>query len=116
MKLYPAGTVITFRISWRQQGRNIYLLIDRIFNGVLVMTDSIKSLLIFIIILAITGAAVGGAYYVAVELPQQKAIEENPPANPTEIDVQCNVCKSNCKYETNYNGCMATCALLFCAG
>lgn len=32
----------------------------------------------------------------------------------TEIDVQCNVCTSNCKYEEDQFACCSTCLLLFC--
>jgi hypothetical protein len=57
------------------------------------MTDALKSLVIMIVILAVFGISVGGAWYYAVELPRQTA--STPPTNTD------NPCMDKCLAENH---------------
>ncbi|MCK9580026.1 MAG: hypothetical protein M0Q92_06195 [Methanoregula sp.] len=68
--------------------------------------------MLFIVCLAIAGSVVAGAYYFAVDLPQQ---QNGPlPENSFDIKSDCNTCKSNCSLANDYYACMSECDLLVC--
>ena len=68
-------------------------------------------LVLFIVCLSIAGSIAAGVHYFAVDLPEQKALSEHPPANPSNSDTQekCNTCLSSCTFvqEEDYYQCLA---------
>lgn len=72
-------------------------------------------LMLFMVCLSIAGACVAGAHYYAIDVPQQKALSENPPANPANTDTaeKCNTCMNNCVYAVaNYYQCLLDCEVI----
>jgi len=56
-------------------------------------------LVLFLVCLSITGSIVAGAHYYAIDLPEQKALSEYPPANAnTDTGEKCNTCRARCLY------------------
>lgn len=74
------------------------------------MADSMKSLVIFVAILAIAGAAIGGACYAVIDLPQQNTALQPPENSPS--NVKCLNCMLKCKYAPNYYECLSDCDLI----
>jgi hypothetical protein len=77
------------------------------------MADNLKSLAVFVAVLAIAGLAAGGAYYLAVDLPQQQALENYPPDNSAvKVSEKCVICRSNCNYAPEKYKCLEECDLI----
>jgi len=69
--------------------------------------------------LSIAGAFVAGAHYYVIDVPQQKALSEHPPANfnpGTENFESCKKCLNDCKNvpegSIDYAKCMAFCRMI----
>jgi hypothetical protein len=61
-------------------------------------------LVLFMVCLSIAGAFVAGAHYYVIDVPQQKALSGNPPANTNRDTVEkCNTCMNGCVYSGKYN-------------
>ncbi len=74
------------------------------------MADYIRNLGVFFVVIAIVGLVLGGAYYLAVELPQQQALENNPPDNiAMSTYSDCAICEQNCAGQEDYLGCIKEC-------
>jgi len=69
-------------------------------------------LVLFMICLSIAGSILAGAHYYAIDLPEQKALSEQTPANAnSNTGEKCNTCRSQCGY-LSYNEvyqCLAIC-------
>ena len=78
------------------------------------MMESEKSplarLVMFMVCLSIAGSFVAGAHYYAIDLPEQKALSELPPANAnSDTGEKCTSCTSLCPYKPNFWQCMEDC-------
>ena len=84
-------------------------------NGIIMSpaASPIFRLVLFMACLALFGSIVGGAQYYLIELPEQEALSENPPAN-WDLQEKCDSCKFNCKYVEGkkYWECLARCELI----
>jgi hypothetical protein len=73
-------------------------------------------LVLFIVCLSIAGSIAAGVHYFVVDLPEQKALSEHPPANTANSDTQekCNTCRFACTYvpQSDYYQCLADCELI----
>ncbi len=67
-------------------------------------------LVLFMVCLAVFGSTVAGAYYYAVDLPQQK--QAPPPDNGLKPFKKYDICESNCKDKPDYYNCMTECNLI----
>jgi len=75
----------------------------------------LSRLVLFMLFMSIAGAFVAGAHYYVIDLPQQKALSEHPPANANSDTLEkCNTCKSYCTYVpfADYYQCLADCELI----
>ena len=76
----------------------------------------LAGLVLFMVCLSIAGAFGAGAHYYAIDLPEQKAVSDQPPANPANSDTgeKCNTCKSHCTYvgPSDFYECLADCELI----
>lgn len=72
-------------------------------------------LVLFMVCLSFAGAFLAGAHYYVIDLPQQKALAENAPAN-WDLMEKCNTCMNKCVYDGNnyfeckYFNCATICA------
>lgn len=76
------------------------------------MADETGKLLIFILVLAVAGALIGGLYYAAAELPLEKTSGDQPPENSVSSTVQCDICRDNCEYADDKYECLSGCDLV----
>ena len=70
-------------------------------------------LVLFICCLAIAGSVVAGLHYYAVDLPAQKNVPA--PENSVSSTSNCEICKHNCRVDTDYYACLAICNDLECS-
>ena len=71
-------------------------------------------LVLFMVCLSIVGAFVAGAHYYVIDVPQQKALSEQTPANAnSDTREKCDSCMNNCVYAvTNYYQCLSDCEVI----
>ena len=77
-------------------------------------TAPITKLVLFMVCLAIAGSALAGAHYYTVDLPTQKNLQA--PENAASSNLNCQICKNNCKIDLNYISCVSICNDLECSG
>jgi len=73
-------------------------------------------LVLLMVFLSIAGSLVAGVHYYGIDLPQQKALSEHPPANPANSNTRekCETCLSHCNYilDENYYQCLLDCEII----
>ena len=74
----------------------------------------LAKLVLFMFCLSVTGSALAGAHYYAVDLPEQKNLQA--PENAASNTLSCNICIHNCKIDANYFACVSICNDLECSG
>ena len=72
-------------------------------------------IVIIIVCLSVAGAFAAGAHWYLIDLPEQKALSAQAPANPnTDLDEKCQSCTSVCIYldESIKYQCLDNCCLI----
>ena len=71
-------------------------------------------LVIFIVCLALAGCILASVHYLAIDLPAQKNVQA--PDNAQYSKSNCDLCRNNCKIDSDYFFCLAICNDLECSG
>ena len=79
-----------------------------------VTRSPLTRLMLFICCLAIAASILAAAHYLVIDLPAQKNLPA--PTNAVSSGANCELCKNNCKVDTDYYACLAICDDLECSG
>jgi len=72
----------------------------------------LAKLVLFMVCLSVTGSALAGAHYYAVDLPEPKNL--SVPTNAASSKSNCDVCKHNCIVAKDIFSCLTHCQELEC--
>jgi len=71
-------------------------------------------LVLFICCLAIAASILAAAHYLVIDLPAQKNLPA--PENAQYSNSNCDICRQNCKIDSDYFLCLSICQDLECSG